>query len=215
MKKLLEESVAYAVKREIQRNIEKNRYKIVILDEKLPDISGIEILEEMNRNNIKTNIIFLTGYGDEETMEKAMKLGAIDGGVVEAIRLVLDHPRRSQPRRAGRQLDDAVLVAQPIEQRGNGPGVHRSLRQTGRQLSYGLGCAFTHEKRPPGSGGYRARGGRALRRAASTQRSNTRSCRTGRILSRPRKLPSAPEPAQAGTSSSTFQAVIRMPTSCA
>ena len=58
--------------------IEKNRYKIVILDEKLPDISGIEILEEMNRNNIKTNIIFLTGYGDEETMEKAMKLGAID-----------------------------------------------------------------------------------------------------------------------------------------
>jgi DNA-binding NtrC family response regulator len=62
----------------IIEEIEKNNYKIVILDEKLPDMSGIEILMEINRNNIKTNVIFLTGYGDEETKQKAMRLGAID-----------------------------------------------------------------------------------------------------------------------------------------
>ena len=55
-----------------------NNPELVILDEKLPGMNGIEILEEINRKKLETKTIFLTGYGDEDTIEKAMKLGAVD-----------------------------------------------------------------------------------------------------------------------------------------
>ncbi|TFH15777.1 response regulator [Candidatus Bathyarchaeota archaeon] len=58
--------------------IEKNNYDIVFLDNKLPDISGLDILKEIKRKNIVTNVIFLTGYSDEQLAVKAMKLGATD-----------------------------------------------------------------------------------------------------------------------------------------
>lgn len=58
--------------------IERNLYDIVFLDNKLPGKSGLSILKEIGRKNIRTNVIFLTGYSDEETAVKAMKLGAKD-----------------------------------------------------------------------------------------------------------------------------------------
>ena len=62
---------------DVLEEIENNRYQIVILDEKLPGMSGIKILEEIKRKDLKTNVIFLTGYG-EEIIEKAKNLGAVD-----------------------------------------------------------------------------------------------------------------------------------------
>ena len=62
----------------IIEEIEQNNPKLVILDEKLPGMNGMKILEEINRKNLETKTIFLTGYGDEDTIEKAMKLGAVD-----------------------------------------------------------------------------------------------------------------------------------------
>jgi DNA-binding NarL/FixJ family response regulator len=53
-------------------------YKVIILDEKLPGMNGIEILKEINRKNLETKVIFLTGYGDEDTIETALQLGAIE-----------------------------------------------------------------------------------------------------------------------------------------
>ncbi|MGD2200480.1 MAG: response regulator [Candidatus Bathyarchaeota archaeon] len=64
-----------------EEGIEKIRdynYDLAIIDNRLPDISGIEILEEMRRIQSKTPVIMLTGSGDEYVAVQAMKLGAKD-----------------------------------------------------------------------------------------------------------------------------------------
>ena len=53
-------------------------YDDVLVDLKIPDISGIEIMREARRKGIKTNFIVITGYGEVESAVEAMKLGAID-----------------------------------------------------------------------------------------------------------------------------------------
>jgi len=53
-------------------------YDAVLLDLKIPDISGIEIMKEARRKGIKTNFIVITGYGEVESAVEAMKLGAVD-----------------------------------------------------------------------------------------------------------------------------------------
>lgn len=60
------------------KKLEAKQYDLVFLDNKLPGKSGITILEEIQRKGIKTNVIFLTGYGDEEIIVKAIRLGARD-----------------------------------------------------------------------------------------------------------------------------------------
>ncbi len=63
---------------EVVQEIQNNGYHIVFLDNKLPGKDGLSILKEIKARNIDTNIIFLTGYSDEETAVKAMKLDAKD-----------------------------------------------------------------------------------------------------------------------------------------
>jgi len=62
----------------VVEEIEKNKYDIVFLDNNLPGKNGISILKELKNRNIQTNVIFLTGFSDEEIAVKAMKLGAKD-----------------------------------------------------------------------------------------------------------------------------------------
>jgi DNA-binding NarL/FixJ family response regulator len=63
---------------EVIEEIKKEKYDIVFLDNKLPGKNGINILRDIKRSNIKTNVIFLTGFSDEELAVRAMKLGAKD-----------------------------------------------------------------------------------------------------------------------------------------
>lgn len=58
--------------------IENNIYDLVFLDNKLPGMDGLDVLKQLKKKGDNTNIIFLTGYSDEEIAVKAMKLGAID-----------------------------------------------------------------------------------------------------------------------------------------
>jgi DNA-binding NtrC family response regulator len=58
--------------------IEKTDFDIVITDLKLGEISGLEILQASRKNNPRTEVIVLTGYGSVETAVAAMKAGAID-----------------------------------------------------------------------------------------------------------------------------------------
>ncbi|MGA3174207.1 MAG: sigma-54 dependent transcriptional regulator [Syntrophorhabdales bacterium] len=51
---------------------------VVILDIRLPDRNGLEVLGELRRNNPGTAIIMITAYHDVETTVRAMKLGACD-----------------------------------------------------------------------------------------------------------------------------------------
>lgn len=58
--------------------IKENSYDLIIMDNKMPGKSGLEILEEMRELRSKTPVILLTGSGDEAIAVQAMKLGAKD-----------------------------------------------------------------------------------------------------------------------------------------
>ncbi|MBD3337187.1 MAG: response regulator [Candidatus Eisenbacteria bacterium] len=54
------------------------RPRIVILDMKLPDSNGLEILPELFRTDPAVGVIMVTAYGDMKSAVEAMKLGAQD-----------------------------------------------------------------------------------------------------------------------------------------
>jgi FixJ family two-component response regulator len=50
----------------------------LVLDFSLPDMSGIELVQELNNRNCMLPVIFMSGYGDIPLTVRAMKLGAVD-----------------------------------------------------------------------------------------------------------------------------------------
>ena len=49
---------------------------LMLLDYKLADITGKELLQNLNKENIEVPFIFMTGFGDERIAVEIMKLGA-------------------------------------------------------------------------------------------------------------------------------------------
>lgn len=78
----------------------------LVLDVRLPGLSGIDIQRELAARNIHIPIIFLTGHGDIPMSVRAMKAGAIefltkpfrDQDLLDAVRIALerDRARREQ-----------------------------------------------------------------------------------------------------------------------
>jgi ActR/RegA family two-component response regulator/DNA-binding HxlR family transcriptional regulator len=58
--------------------LQTGKYSAVVLDLKMPDLPGIEVLKWARNHQIKSHFIVVTGYGDVESAVEAMKLGAID-----------------------------------------------------------------------------------------------------------------------------------------
>jgi FixJ family two-component response regulator len=50
----------------------------LVLDIRMPRLSGFDLQAELAKSNIRIPIIFLTGHGDVSTSVRAMKAGAID-----------------------------------------------------------------------------------------------------------------------------------------
>lgn len=58
--------------------IEKEEVGLVLLDVRLPDIDGIEVLRKIKQIRNAIPVIMITGFPDEETTREAMKEGAYD-----------------------------------------------------------------------------------------------------------------------------------------
>lgn len=56
----------------------KNRIDVVLLDQKLPDISGTELYQSILEKNDQTKIIFITAFPDLKNAVNAVKAGAYD-----------------------------------------------------------------------------------------------------------------------------------------
>lgn len=62
--------------REAIDHIKKQDVFLMLLDYKLADITGKELLQQLSEQNIEIPFIFMTGFGDERIAVEIMKLGA-------------------------------------------------------------------------------------------------------------------------------------------
>jgi DNA-binding NtrC family response regulator len=58
--------------------IEQGTYDVILLDVKLPDIDGLEILKTVQEKTPAPCVIVMTGYSTMSNAVQAMKLGAAD-----------------------------------------------------------------------------------------------------------------------------------------
>ncbi|MGQ9603175.1 MAG: sigma-54-dependent transcriptional regulator [bacterium] len=58
--------------------IQQHRYDVLIIDRKMPDISGIEVLKAQMAQDPSIPVIIMTAYGSIDGAVEAMKLGAFD-----------------------------------------------------------------------------------------------------------------------------------------
>ncbi|HEY1543444.1 MAG TPA: response regulator transcription factor [Xanthobacteraceae bacterium] len=84
----------------------------LIVDIRLPGLSGLDFQAELARQNLQLPIIFITGHGDIPMSVKAMKAGAVEfltkpfreQDILDAVRVALD--RDSERRRDEYRLSD-------------------------------------------------------------------------------------------------------------
>ncbi|HCX03876.1 MAG TPA: response regulator [Clostridiales bacterium] len=63
---------------EALNKIKENNYDLVLLDIKMPGLSGMDVLKKVRERGNNVNIIMMTAYGTIERAVEAMKLNAID-----------------------------------------------------------------------------------------------------------------------------------------
>ena len=83
----------------------------IVLDVRLPGLSGLDLQTELAQAGIRIPVIFITGYGDIPMSVRAMKAGAVDflakpfrdQELLDAVALALDRDRKRR--------DDEMAVA--------------------------------------------------------------------------------------------------------
>jgi len=80
----------------------------LVLDVRLPGLSGLDLQRELNESNIRIPIIFMTGHGDIPMSVRAMKNGALEfltkpirgQDLLDAIQQAIAHDRAARRERA-------------------------------------------------------------------------------------------------------------------
>jgi DNA-binding NtrC family response regulator len=58
--------------------VDKKKVDVVILEVRMPEMSGIEILKEIKKRNTLIEVIMLSGHANMEVAIESMELGAFD-----------------------------------------------------------------------------------------------------------------------------------------
>ena len=102
-------SEAFATPQEFLRSKRSEGPSCLILDVRLPGVSGLEFQRQLTEAGVQTPIIFITGYGDIPMSVKAMKSGAVefltkpfrDQDLLDAIQQALERDRVARQNRSG------------------------------------------------------------------------------------------------------------------
>jgi FixJ family two-component response regulator len=76
----------------------------LVLDVRLPGLSGLDFQSELNKLNIQIPIVFMTGHGDIPMTVRAMKGGAVDflskpfrdQDMLDAVQTAIEHDRKQR-----------------------------------------------------------------------------------------------------------------------
>jgi len=88
-----------------------DRTSCLVLDVRLPGLSGLDFQRELTARNISIPIVFLTGHGDIPMSVRAMKAGAVefltkpfrDQDLLDAVRIALERDRAK--REEGKEVE--------------------------------------------------------------------------------------------------------------
>ena len=109
-------------------------FDVAIVDMVMPNLSGIDLLDQLKANNVETEVIVLTGEGTIETAVQAMKLGSHDF-LTKPVRykqlaaVVEKAIEAGQIRKENRQLKEVLHRArQPLSMIGKSPAMREVFR---------------------------------------------------------------------------------------
>lgn len=95
--------------------VEQEEYDLLLVDLRLRDIDGLEVMRETKKHSPDTVVIMLTGHGSLETAIEAMKYGAFDYLLKpSSVRDLKDSIRRGLEKRQG-DLQQRKLALQARE----------------------------------------------------------------------------------------------------
>lgn len=100
---------------------DRQHFDVAVLDLNMPGISGIELLQRIQSENIDTEVIILTGQGTVESAVQAMKMGACDyltkpfplGDLEQRCRMAWERGRLSKE---NRQLKEVIKRQAPANE---------------------------------------------------------------------------------------------------
>ena len=113
VKKIDWESIGYEVVaeaadgRELVEKTETYKPDVVLTDIKMPFMSGIEYVEAVKRNQLRTEIVIITGYAEFEYVRKLLHLG-VYGYILKPL-------DKEELRECLRKLRDKILHNQELE----------------------------------------------------------------------------------------------------
>jgi FixJ family two-component response regulator len=70
--------MAHAKPHDFLRNLDADQHGCVVLDVRMPEMSGLELQQRLNQSGCILPVIFITGHGDVPMAVQAMKEGAFD-----------------------------------------------------------------------------------------------------------------------------------------
>jgi two-component system, LuxR family, response regulator FixJ len=71
-------TLSYAGGRTFLDSLERGARGCVLIDVRMPDMSGFEVQEELRRRQVELPVIVITGHGDVPLAVRAMRAGAVD-----------------------------------------------------------------------------------------------------------------------------------------
>jgi FixJ family two-component response regulator len=112
------QAATFASAREFLQSRGTDRPGCLVLDVRLPGLSGLDLQRELAEANIQTPIIFITGHGDIPMTVRAMKAGAVefltkpfrDQDLLDAIHQALDRDRTAREQRVDKPVIARVMT---------------------------------------------------------------------------------------------------------
>ena len=113
MKKMFEKSgytvTVVADGREALETLSRETFDLIISDLRMPNLNGLELMEEIKRKQMDTPVIFITAYGEVSSYMDLMNLGAFE---------YINKPVKGQ--------EILSVARRALEAHGNSPSMSRS-----------------------------------------------------------------------------------------